>query len=125
MTLRPDPESQAVGSYGRTDPGTSREAAEKAVASGLMERDADLLCRLIHRYPGSTIPELAAGLVDGTGGLEFHRQRLGRRTGELKTRGMIHPLGKRSGCQCWWPGPEPEAAKQGALFEAPAKWRMD
>lgn len=130
MTLRPDPESAIPGSFKaghahRHDPDTSREAAARAEASGLVDSDARLLYRLLLRYPGSTIPELAAGLVDGTGNLEFHRQRLGRRTGDLRKAGLAHAKGKRDGCQCWYPGAEPEAAKQGELFEAPAKWRTD
>ena len=124
--LKPDPEAHAYAH--RTDPGTSREAAEKAVASGMVEADAQILLSLIQGLPGSTIPELARAMIEQCevkAEFEYTRQRLGRRTGDLVRLKLAHARGKRDGCQLWWPGPEPEAAKQGALFETPQTWRTD
>lgn len=123
--LRPDPEAHAYAR--RNDPDTSREAAEKAVESGLVLKDRALLLQLLLANPGSTIPELARILSrEGGGDMEACRQRLGRRTGDLVRFKLAHTRGKRDGCQIWWPGREPEDAKQGALFEKPApQWRTD
>ena len=128
MTLRPDPEAQAVHAYRSTDPETSRDAAEKAVESGLALKDRALLLQLLIANPGSTIPELAEISYRGAPhnlGVEHERQRLGRRTGDLVRLKLAHARGKRDGCQLWWPGPEPEAAKQAALFDTPQTWRTD
>lgn len=89
------------------DPPTSRRAAEAKKASGTLSTDAALLLSYIERFPGHTIPGLAAvaALEHGVP-LEVMRQRFGRRAIDLKrafkagTRGTenTEPM------QRWWPG---------------------
>jgi hypothetical protein len=109
----------------RDHPETSHEAAVRVEASGQVERDADLLLRLVAATPGHTIPEYAGSLCEDKAKLEFYRQRLGRRTGDLVKKGLIHAKGKRDGCQCWFPGKGVENGSkgQGDLFGEEEKWQ--
>ncbi len=96
--------------FARNDPPTSRRAAETKKASGTISKDADLLLSYIERFPGYSIPGLAALAASERGGsLEFWRQKLGRRAADLKrackagTRGTENTEHK----QKWWPGADP------------------
>ena len=92
---------QARRPYRRTDPASSRMAAERAVASG---RVAGLRVRLLARieqYPGSTAERLAA-LV----GAPVYEVR--KRTADLRTRKEAYSRLHENECVLrWYPGPDP------------------
>ncbi len=117
--------------YGRTDPETSSESAAKLRESGQLGADQALTLKLVRDHPGSTCPELALWLMKeehSSHGFEHYRQKVGRRLSEVARtcrcehsqmpdhRGgclrcpcpafspaYIFPVGKREGCQIWWP----------------------
>ena len=98
--------------YGRTDPGASRLAAERIIASGQLGRDQMEVLALVNCWPGKTVPELARydeRESPGRRSLEWHRQRIGRRMSELESAGLIRAGESKpsleSGrlCQTWWP----------------------
>lgn len=123
MTLRPDPDAQSLSH--RDDPDTSREAAQKKAESGTLESDRDMALSLVRHFPGHTVVELVWKITYNPPDYERERQRIGRRMSELAKAGLIHARGQRDRGRLWWPGPEPEDAKQGALFEAPRRLVMD
>ena len=88
---------------GRTDPPTSREAADALVRSGRLGRDQQEAYELVHHYPGSTSKDLGhlACAIDEDN--EHARQRIGRRLNELEKAGLIRREGVRDGCCIWWP----------------------
>lgn len=97
--------------YGRSDPPTSRQAAEKIQKSlGFHQRAA---LALVTAHPGSTCKELARRCIDSAlrsdfsgsevDGVEIVRQRIGRRLNELQRAGVIRREGERDGCSIWWP----------------------
>lgn len=109
---------------GRTDPPTSRRAAEAIVGSVKLGEHQRMALQLVRDHPGLTCPELAAiaaptlPLVLARIGIEGIRQVIGRRLsdltnppGPLQVPGKPHLImrrGTRDGCACWWAVPEPE-----------------
>jgi hypothetical protein len=112
---------------GRTDPQTSRAAAE-SVKDGIQETDQYYTLCLIRLHPGKTAKELgeiAAAADDSLAdvawasapegkGPEYWRQRIGRRLNELTNPPdspghvpgkphLIERRGTRDGCSLWWP----------------------
>lgn len=70
----------------RTDPATSREAAERVTRSGASAGDRAAILAVIKRKPGLTAGEIAAELGDG-----WTNVRVSRRTAELEDAGLISP----------------------------------
>lgn len=130
MSLRHDPEAQPVHpskvpASHRDDPETSRDAALAKMRGGTLESDRALALSLVERFQGSTVKEMIAWSDIHASDFERQRQRIGRRMSELADAGLIHAKGKRDGCMCWWPGPEPESAAQGVLFATPERLVTD
>jgi len=101
----------------RDDPATSHAAADaKREARSLAMDQAEALA-YVRSYPGRTCPELAKiahaedvqfDADNGTSqasaqGVEWWRQKLGRRLSELARAGLIRRDGERDGCGVWWP----------------------
>lgn len=97
------------------DPETSRRAAVKAVQSGTVKGDAELLLRLIRESPGKTLAfygEVASACYSPSWQAAQDnafrwRLKLGRRTGNLVSRGLVHTEGEVDAMSLWWPGPKP------------------
>ena len=92
---------------GRTDPPTSARAA-RSVDLGKAQR---LALAFVQRNPGATTKDLAASAMaafGGQNGIEWWRQRIGRRLNELEKAGVAYRSGERDGCALWWPGPARE-----------------
>lgn len=89
---------------GRTDPDTSRQAAESFLPH-LGRAQASALA-LVRRHPGCTTKQLgviAAGRdVEGRDA-EWWRQAIGRRLGELAREGLVERGAVRDGCATWNP----------------------
>lgn len=68
----------------RTDPATSREAAERVTRSGSSASDRAAILMVVRRKPGLTAGEIAAELGWGTDNV-----RVSRRTAELVDNGAI------------------------------------
>ena len=105
-------------------PGDKRTSA---IAAAQLEADPEQLgglqreaLELVQEFPGKICMELAniAHLRRGEAaqGLEWYRQRIGRRLSELEDRDLVHSGDSRVDPQSgrravtWWPGPRPEAA---------------
>ena len=90
------------------DPVTSHAAADAKRESRTLGEDQYLAYTLVSEYPGSTCIELARAYCERFApedrrGIEFHRQRVGRRLSELQRAGLIVRRGERDGCGVWWP----------------------
>ena len=86
----------------RTDPDTSREAANEITESGARGRMVRLAVRLVAQYPGRTSNELDR-LAERPDGAIRKRLNDGRRLGLLRV-GVERECtvtGRR--CQTWWP----------------------
>lgn len=102
--------------FGRTDPLTSADAADRHRRSGRLGADQEWVLSLVRGRPGSTCPELARYATYDAD--EKVRQRIGRRLSELLDHGLIYRNGTRDGCALWFPVVDP-GPEQGALFEEP------
>ena len=92
---------------GRSDPRTSRQAADAMKESGALGEHQRWTLTLISMFEGNTVPELArlaAKTITIETDLEVLRQRIGRRVNELEKAGLIHRKGTRDGCSVWWTG---------------------
>lgn len=87
---------------GRTDPDTSRQAAESFLPH--RARAQRYALALVRRHPGCTTKQLgviAAGRdVEGRDA-EWWRQAIGRRLGELAREGLVERGAVRDGCATW------------------------
>jgi hypothetical protein len=99
-----DPWSSVAHLFRRTDPATSREAAERVTAIGSRADHIGRIVRAVRARPGRTSAELAQ-----LTGLERHEA--ARRTADAEHQGSIHKgpprvcsVGGRSAVT-WWPTP--------------------
>lgn len=95
---------------GKTDPETSHEAARKLIDSCQLADAQRAALALVRQHPGRTCVDLAQVACAGDErGIEFHRQRIGRRLSELERAGLIehqgHATDPRTGRRAvrWWP----------------------
>lgn len=99
-----------------SDPHTSVKAAARAVRQGVVQGDTAILLDMIHSRPGLTMAEYgaqAAFEAGPAGGLDAYqwRLKLGRRTGPLLERRLVHTEGERDGMALWWPGRRPSEGR--------------
>ncbi len=84
------------------DPDTSQKGAYHAVASGKLARQAEVVLRAIHRWPGRTSGELADLM-------QCDRYTPSRRCPSLADAGKVYRGAKRlckitgKACITWWP----------------------
>lgn len=82
-----NPALDALGLYRRTDPETSREAAERLVASGKLTEQQREVYEALCRFPGSSTKALAQ-----KAGLDRHT--VARRMSELFTMKEVYKQGR-------------------------------
>jgi len=80
----------------RTDPQTSRIAAERLRVSGRLDAHRQTIAAAIRRQPGLTYRQLADAV-----GLE--PVAVGRRLIEVERLGLARPGEARDGMRTWWP----------------------
>ena len=73
----------------RDDPATSREAAERHVASGRRERHAEIVLGLVQRFPAATAIELWYLATDAERAELKEPQEIRRRLVCLRKRGLV------------------------------------
>ena len=100
----------------RTDPDTSRDAAQAHEASGTASSNRDRVRIALAAYPGRTAPEY--GQLTGLGHVEAQRRLSdlkGRR--ECHTDGVAECKGHRGRLSMWWPGERKAELKQRSFLD--------